>query len=236
MEARKNNFTCYIPHNFGHHKSLQVWKPLPLVSVICGPLSGWVVDVTVLYLVVGLFLCFAFGYSKELGFVGKTHTLIFSQVPMILCSCIGYSTGMESPCLSKSSRWRPTAIHTLSSPTFGKSSAKPEVLPVSWRQEWAPWTWFIIQGKNFSCTSLWGKRSLQLLGQGFGQPNFTWNPMLRWAVDFWASKAIGKHLKIGFGGKGAYWPYACRFPLLKVWGCFWCLFYSTTKIGRKHPG
>lgn len=89
MEARKNNFTCYIPHNFGHHKSLQVWKPLPLVSVICGPLSGWVVDVTVLYLVVGLFLCFAFGYSKELGCVGKTHTLIFSQMPMILCSCIG---------------------------------------------------------------------------------------------------------------------------------------------------
>lgn len=196
---------------------------LSTVSVICGPLSGWVVDVTAFYLVVVLFLCFAFGYSKELGCVGKTHTLTFSQVPMILCSCIGL--------FHRHGKSLPQQVFKV------KTNSHPwSFLPNFWQvlcKTWGPacflkarmGTLNLIHNsgeKLLSCTSLWWKSSLQLLGPGFGQPNFTWNPVLRWAVDLWASKAIRKHLKIGFRGKGAYWPQACRFPLLKAWGCFWC--------------
>lgn len=34
LGGQKNHFTCYIPHNFGHHKSMQVWKPLSLAQCL----------------------------------------------------------------------------------------------------------------------------------------------------------------------------------------------------------
>lgn len=63
---------------------------------------------------------------------------------------VGCSTGMEDPCLSKSSRWRLAAIHDHSSLTFWQVLWRTwaQVPPVFWRQESAPWTWFIIRGKT----------------------------------------------------------------------------------------
>lgn len=145
---------------------------LSTVSVIYGPLSGPELGMWQCFIfVAGLFLCFAFEYNRELGCVEKTHTLTFSQVQMILCSCSGL--------FHRRGRSLPQQVFKVKTGSHSWFFL-PDVLASSLENLSSGPACFLktrISTSNlihnsgeklFPCTSLRWKTSLRLLGPGFG--------------------------------------------------------------------
>lgn len=124
LGGQKNCFICWIWHYFGHHKSMQVWKPLSLAWYLL--YMAGCLDKSCIwqwFVLLGLFLlCFAFWVHREVGCVGENgsqmHTLLIGQVWMVLLSHNRLFHGHgRSLFLPEPSRWRPAPIHGLPSQT-----------------------------------------------------------------------------------------------------------------------